>query len=117
MLYELVGLARCPPKQPTREAADLVRHIGKMVLENRGVLRELDNWGVRPLPKVWNKNRQSHIVAAHFYMKFDASPAVQREIRRALQADARVLRCTIVRLGGEGLKTLLDKPLPGFKSL
>lgn len=109
MLYELVGIARVPMTQHNREAADVVRHIGKLVLNNRGVIRNVDNWGVRYLPKIWNKNREAHILGAHFYMKFDASPAVQREVQRALQADARMLRSTIVKLGGEDLPSLLEK--------
>lgn len=114
MLYELVGIARCPPVRHVEEAADLVRHIGKMVLNNRGVVRKIENWGVQPLPRIWNKNRQSHIIAAHFYMKVDTSPSVQREIQRALNADARMLRCTVVKVGGEALPSLLESKPPKF---
>lgn len=108
MLYELVGIARVPMTQHNREAADVVRHVGKLILNNRGVIRTVDNWGIRYLPKVWNKSRESHILGAHFYMKFDASPSVQRELLRTLRSDARMLRSTIVKVGGQDLSSLLE---------
>lgn len=109
MLYELVGIARVPRAQHMKEAADVVRHVGKQILANRGVIRSVDNWGVRYLPKIWNKSRESHILGAHFYMKFDASPAVQREVLRSLRTDARMLRSTVVKVGGEDLSSLVEK--------
>lgn len=108
MLYQLVGIARVAPSNPTKEATELAKRIGKLVLDNRGVVRSIENWGVRPLPRIWNKNRQSHIIASHFYMTFDSSPSVQRMIKRFLQDDARMLRCTIVKQGGEDLRSLLQ---------
>ncbi|PRT52710.1 37S ribosomal protein MRP17, mitochondrial [Wickerhamiella sorbophila] len=108
MLYELVGIARCASENHTKEAAEVVKHIGGLVLKNRGVIRQVENWGVRPLPRIWNQNRQSHIIAAHFYLKFDSSPSVQRQIKRALDSDARMLRSTIVRLGGKDLPSLIE---------
>lgn len=108
MLYELVGIARVPMVNHHQEAASMAKSIGKMILGNRGVIRDLDNWGIRYLPGIWNKNRESHILGAHFYMKFDCSPAVQREIQRSLLTDPRMLRSTIVKLGGENLSSLID---------
>lgn len=109
MLYELVGIARVPVTHHLQDATGVVRHVGKMLLNNRGVIRDLNNWGIRYLPGIWNKNRESHILGAHFYMKFDASPAVQREIARRLRSDPRMLRSTIVKLGGETLSSLVEK--------
>lgn len=109
MLYELVGIARVPTTNHLHDAVGVVRHVGKMLLSNRGVIRDLDNWGIRYLPGIWNKNRESHILGAHFYVKFDASPAVQREILRTLRSDPRMLRSTIVKIGGENLKTLVEQ--------
>lgn len=108
MLYELVGIARVPAIRHNTEAANVVRHIGKLILDNRGVIRNVDNWGVRYLPRIMNKNRETHILGSHFYLRFDASPSVQREVLRALRSDARMLRSTIVKLGGDNLPSLLE---------
>jgi small subunit ribosomal protein S6 len=110
MLYELVGIARLPPAggHGATEAKELLKYVGRLVIENRGVIRRIDNLGIRPLPKIINKHRMSHLLGCHYYMRFDASPAVQNEIRRQLQMDPRTIRATFVRLGGENLKSLLD---------
>jgi small subunit ribosomal protein S6 len=100
MLYELVGIARCAGSTGGEDAAQLVRLAGRLIVNNRGVVRKIENWGVRPLPKITNINRQSHVVASHFYVKFDASPSVQSEVMRALRRDPRLLRTTVVKLGG-----------------
>lgn len=108
MLYELVGLARCAGPSGVLEAGELARMAGKLIIKNRGVIREIQNWGVQPLPRIMNINRQSHIVASQFYMKFDASPSVQMEVMRALRRDPRLLRGTVVTVGGKTLKSLVD---------
>ena len=109
MLYELVGITRCPKKEFLSEAKAVAKHVGSLVIKNRGVVRTIENWGLRPLPRVWHKNRESHILGAHFYMAFDASPAVQRQIQKSLNEDMRVLRSTIVKLGGQDLPSLRSK--------
>uniref|UniRef100_A0A060T8C3 ARAD1C35706p n=1 Tax=Blastobotrys adeninivorans TaxID=409370 RepID=A0A060T8C3_BLAAD len=101
MLYEMVAIARYAGVKGVDDAREVCRLVGKMVVNNRGVVRNIQNWGLRPLPKIVNKDRQSHIVGAHFYMKFDSSPAVQREVLRSLRSDPRIVRSMIVKNGGD----------------
>lgn len=103
MLYELVGISRVPvtmKKEILEETRQILTTIGKSIIDNRGVIREIDNWGIKPLPKIMKKDRQQFAIGAYFYMKFDASPAVQTEIARTLRMDPRMIRSTIVRVGG-----------------
>lgn len=106
MLYEIVGIARAVGPAPAQETQSIIRTIGKLIINNRGVVRKIENMDIRPLPKIMKKNRQSFIVGSHFYMQFDASPGVQSEVFRTLRVDPRMIRSTIVKVGGDSLRDL-----------
>lgn len=99
MLYELVGIVRVlSPSVPSKEAKDLVTTIGKLVIQNRGVVRKILPMGNKLLPKIMKKDQEQHFQGYHFLMLFDSSAAVQSEILRTLKNDPRVIRSSIVRV-------------------
>lgn len=106
MRYEIVGIARAIGSVPQKETQEIIKTIGRLVINNRGVVRKIGNMNVRPLPKIMKKNRQAFIVGSHFYMEFDASPGVQSEVARTLSVDPRIIRSTVVRVGQHNLKDL-----------
>lgn len=106
MLYEVVAIARYAGNRGTADAHEVCKHVGKLIINNRGVIRKIENWGVQPLPKIMNKNRQSNVLGSHFYLRFDASAGVQREVLRSLRSDPRIVRSTLVKESGEKLKSL-----------
>jgi small subunit ribosomal protein S6 len=101
MLYELVAIARFAGQDGVQDAREVARLVGKLVVRNRGVIRKVENWGIHPLPKIMHRNRQSHIIGSQFYMQFDSSTGVQREVMRELRKDVRILRSTLVKEGGD----------------
>ncbi|CDK28388.1 unnamed protein product [Kuraishia capsulata CBS 1993] len=72
--------------------------IGKMVVENRGVLRKVISLGVNPLPKIMRKAGDGHFQGSQFLMLFDSSATVQSEILRSLRNDPRVLRVNVFKV-------------------
>lgn len=99
MLYELVAIARVSnPLQVHAEAKALASTIGKLVINNKGVVREVQSLGCRPLPKLMTKAGERHFQGSHFLMLFDSSSAVQREIIRSLKNDPRVIRVNLLRV-------------------
>lgn len=108
MRYELVGIARAIKNDADifQETKDIIRSIGKLIINNRGVIRKIENMQIRQLPKIMNKNRKSYIVGSHFYVQFDSSPGVQSQVLRSLRMDTRMIRSTIVKAGGDSLKDL-----------
>ncbi|GMM45508.1 mitochondrial 37S ribosomal protein YmS16 [Pichia kluyveri] len=99
MLYELVAIARVNnPNFVHAEAKALSSTIGKLVINNKGVVREIVSLGCRPLPKIMTKAGERHFQGSHFLMLFDSSSAVQREILRSLKNDPRVIRSNLVRV-------------------
>jgi small subunit ribosomal protein S6 len=97
MLYEIVGIVRCAGVNGMTDTQAIIKLIGKQIVNNRGVIRSIENWGLRPLPQIMNKNRRSNVVGSHFFLKFDSSPAVQNEINRVLQQDPRMIRAIVVK--------------------
>lgn len=99
MLYELITIARVTsPLAVHAEAKALASTVGKLVINNRGVVREVVSLGCRPLPKLMTKAGEQHFQGSHFLMLFDSSSAVQREIMRSLKNDPRVIRANVVRI-------------------
>ncbi|TID16678.1 hypothetical protein CANINC_004130 [Pichia inconspicua] len=99
MLYELVAISRVTnPLSVHAEAKALASTIGKLVINNRGVVREVVSLGCRPLPKIMTKAGERHFQGSQFLILFDSSSAVQREIMRSLKNDPRVIRANILRI-------------------
>lgn len=101
MLYELIGIARVTSSNAntlTSEAKEVVSSIGKLIINNRGVVRKIYNLGVKPLPKIITSHQERNFRGARFMMVFDSSAPVQTEILRALRRDHRVIRSAIMKV-------------------
>ena len=80
----------------------LAHKAGVLLLRNGGVIRSLTNWGPFLLTKPVLKHQARQDSGHHFAMRFDASPAVQAMVRKAIAVDPRMIRCGVVRMvGGE----------------
>ncbi|KAK6458759.1 mitochondrial 37S ribosomal protein YmS16 [Scheffersomyces xylosifermentans] len=98
MHYELFAIARITdPVQTSREAKKIVSTIGKLILNNRGVIRDITSLGARPLPKIMSKEQERHFQGYHFLMGFDVSATVQAQLLRTLRSDPRILRANIMK--------------------
>ncbi|SCU92185.1 LAFA_0F08614g1_1 [Lachancea sp. 'fantastica'] len=99
MLYELVSVVRVVnPLAANAEAKELATTIGKLIIQNRGVVRRILPIGNKLLPKITKKDQEQHFQGYHFLMLFDASAPVQSEILRTLKKDPRVIRSSIVKM-------------------
>jgi len=104
MLYEMIGVVR-----PGRlsEVKEIARTAGKIVLDKRGVVRGISNWGTFLLPQPAKKLQSTHHYGHHFIMRFDASARTQHELRRTMSLDPRLIRYSIVKMG-EKLEDIKD---------
>ncbi|SCV01388.1 LAME_0G15896g1_1 [Lachancea meyersii CBS 8951] len=99
MLYELVSVVRVVnPLVANAEAKQLATTIGKLIVQNRGVVRRILPIGNKLLPKITRKDQEQHFQGYHFLMLFDSSAPVQSEILRTLKKDPRVIRSSIVKM-------------------
>lgn len=85
------------PLKTNKETVKIVSTLGRLILANRGVIRNITNMGPKNLPKLVRKDQERHFQGYHFMMSFDCSSKVQQELLRTLQRDPRVLRANIVK--------------------
>ncbi|KAI1085580.1 ribosomal protein S6 [Whalleya microplaca] len=102
MLYELVGIVRPGNFAEVRE---IVFSAGQLILQQKGVIRGVSNWGVFALPKTLSVHQMRHTQGHYFAMRFDASVATQQAVRQMLALDPRMLRHSSVKLGDGKLTT------------
>lgn len=79
--------------------------IGKLIIQNRGVIRQIKSLGKEFLPKIMTKDQEQHFQGTRFLMLFDSSTSVQSEILRTLKADPRVIRSMTVKVDDKRLAT------------
>lgn len=98
MYYELFAIARISdPLLANKEAMKIASTVGKLILNNRGVIRDITSLGPKPLPTIISKDQERHFQGYHFMMGFDSSAAVQQELLRTLRRDPRILRSSIIK--------------------
>lgn len=98
MLYELFAISRISdPLKTNKEATKIASTIGKLILNNRGIIRDITSLGAKNLPKIISKDQERHFQGYHFLMSFDVSSNVQAELLRTLRRDPRILRCNIIK--------------------
>ncbi|CUM46289.1 uncharacterized protein AC631_00100 [Debaryomyces fabryi] len=98
MYYELMAISRISdPLKTNKEATKIVSTLGKLILNNRGIIRDITSLGPRTLPKIVSKDQERHFQGYHFLMGFDVSSNVQQELLRTLRRDPRVLRANIIK--------------------
>ncbi|CCE87028.1 Piso0_005562 [Millerozyma farinosa CBS 7064] len=98
MYYELMAISRISdPLNVSKEAMKITSTIGKLILNNRGVIRDITSMGPRHLPKIMVKDQERHFQGYHFLMGFDVSSKVQEELLRTLKKDPRILRANITK--------------------
>ncbi|KAI4117401.1 MAG: hypothetical protein LQ341_007668, partial [Variospora aurantia] len=101
MLYEMIAVVRVGN---IAEVKEIAHKAGTLLLQNGGVIRSLTNWGPFLLTKPMRKHQQKHDSGHHFVLRFDASPEVQANVRKAIAIDPRMIRCGVVKMvGGDKL--------------
>ncbi|EDK45526.1 30S ribosomal protein S6 [Acetobacter pasteurianus] len=99
MHYELFAIARITdPIIHNKEAKKIASTVGKLILNNRGVIRSITSMGVKPLPKIISKDQERHFRGYNFFINFDSSSKVQEQLLRTLMSDPRVLRANIKKI-------------------
>lgn len=98
MYYELFAIARITdPLNTAKEATKVASTVGKLILNNRGIIRDITSLGAKPLPQIISKEQERHFQGYHFIIGFDSSPNVQTQLLRTLRRDPRILRSSIMK--------------------
>ncbi|KAI1811285.1 ribosomal protein S6 [Poronia punctata] len=103
MLYELIGIVR---PNNLAEVREIVLAAGQLILQQKGVIRGISNWGEFSLPKTISVHQLRHTTGHYFAMRFDASISTQEQLRHMLRLDPRMIRHSSVKLGDGKLETM-----------
>lgn len=77
--------------------------LGRLIIQNRGVVRKIQSMGNETLPKIMRKDQERHFQGHRFLMLFDSSAPVQSEILRTLKADPRIIRSYMQKVSDKNL--------------
>lgn len=78
VLYELICLTRAQLADAT--VREIAKTAGATVINNGGVVRTLEDWGHKVLPKPIKKYQSKHDEARYFVMRFDANRMLSPEL-------------------------------------
>ncbi|KLO06435.1 hypothetical protein SCHPADRAFT_933071 [Schizopora paradoxa] len=78
---------------------DLVTQSATLLLENGGVVRDIENMGMRTLPQRMHRHKAWHYHGDYWSISFDASPQLAAQLSTRLRHDPRVVRHTTRKLG------------------
>ncbi|KAI0743843.1 ribosomal protein S6 [Daedaleopsis nitida] len=95
--YQLVCIAAHYPKYEYIKG--LVTRVATHVMDNGGVVRNLESWGTRTLPQRMRKGRHYHNIGDYWAIQFDASPTTLRSLNTIMRHDPQVIRWTSLKVG------------------
>ncbi|ETN44973.1 ribosomal protein S6 [Cyphellophora europaea CBS 101466] len=95
MLYELIAVVRPGNIAHIKEIAT---NTGRTILNSKGTIRSLTNWGQFDLPRPTTKHQTQHYTGHYFILQFDSSAAAQQEVKRTLALDPRMIRFSVVKM-------------------
>ena len=103
---------------PQRQIKSLVRLAATHILNNGGVVRNIQYWGTETLPQRMRSHGTNHehgeyvsfsypiyrpifelLPLSYWTMHFDASPEKQKGLNKLLRKDPRVIRATVLKMG------------------
>jgi small subunit ribosomal protein S6 len=109
VLYELLMITRCNLRAAQSDyqgfAADrlaiksLLTFCAKHVLNNKGVVRQFENLGSKPLPYRMKRHQEIFDNGSYFTMKFDSNPQSMQNLDKALKLNESVIRHSFLKLG------------------
>ncbi|CAO1631709.1 unnamed protein product [Sympodiomycopsis kandeliae] len=115
VLYELFCVtAYSPSSAPFRE---LIRSTSRLVVDNGGVVRGMQYWGLRNLPQRARRHQQYHTKGDYFLMHFDTNPPVLSQLSSRLRMDPRVVKWTTLKLGDKLHEITPQSTSGGFNDL
>ncbi|XBW37148.1 hypothetical protein QEN19_002726 [Hanseniaspora menglaensis] len=97
MLFELITVVRTPKllgHKRYQDAKTFCENLGKLILNNRGIIRKIENNGLLQFQDLKKKHGETFFEGYKVTMLYDCSPVVQTQVMNNLVKDPRVLSHT-----------------------
>lgn len=78
---------------------ELVTMSAKHIMDQGGVVRNVEYWGTQTLPQPMRRHRQVYTIGDYWTMYFDTSPHGLRSLTGVIRRDPRVIRWTMLKQG------------------
>lgn len=108
-LYDFFCLATA--RATPQHLAKLMKHVSHLVGNSGGVIRKIENFGIKPLAKRVKAHSEFHETGRYFSFHVQASPASIVEVKNHLAADEALIRFRPFKT-----KTVLVRPQPTVSS-
>ncbi|KAF8897026.1 ribosomal protein S6 [Gymnopilus junonius] len=95
-LYEMLCITT--HVQSYQHIRELVRQSAMHVMNNGGVVRNINSWGTRILPQRMKRHGPLQSLGDYWTLHFDCSPRTLRSLNGIMRRDPRVLRWTVLKL-------------------
>ncbi|KAG1716632.1 hypothetical protein ID866_510 [Astraeus odoratus] len=82
-----------------RHIKDLVTMSARHIMDQGGVVRNIEYWGTQTLPQKMRKRRQVYTIGDYWTMYFDTSPQGLKSLTGLIRRDPRVIRWTMLKQG------------------
>ncbi|KIK95147.1 hypothetical protein PAXRUDRAFT_141354 [Paxillus rubicundulus Ve08.2h10] len=92
---------------------DLVTISARHVMNQGGVVRNIEFWGTQTLPHVMRRHKQNYTVGDYWTMYFDTSPLTVNSLTATIRRDPRVIGWTVLKQG----EKIEDVVLPREKTV
>ncbi|PPQ79961.1 hypothetical protein CVT25_003033 [Psilocybe cyanescens] len=87
---------------------ELVGQAAMHIMNNGGVVRNINSWGTKSLPQKMKRHGPSQALGDYWTLHFDTSPRTLRSLNGIMRSDPRVLRWTVLKLA-DRIEELSDK--------
>mmetsp|Transcript_18632 Transcript_18632/g.29031 ORF Transcript_18632/g.29031 Transcript_18632/m.29031 type:complete len:148 (+) Transcript_18632:706-1149(+) len=94
-LYNITAIAR--PTRSGTELHTLLNKLSLLVLEKKGVVAGIKNWGEQDLAYTMRSRKEYHSRGHFVQLRYVVSPETLRELERTMKLDERVLRFMTIK--------------------
>ncbi|XP_016920837.1 small ribosomal subunit protein bS6m [Apis cerana] len=90
--YEMPLLLRLANKT---EYVTVLKDVAKSIFETGGIIRKIENWGIKELPCKTSAHNNIHTQASHFMFSFDSPPSQVIKIHEDCRRNRSIIRVQI----------------------
>merc|ERR1712183_1236054 len=105
--YEIFAIIRSTMTGP--EIASMYKGIVTRITNVDGVVRNIKNMGVRPLPYRIRRLKDNHYEGRYMVMQYDGSPKIFPEVRYDVELQPNVVRMECVKISKTPMKSVTQQ--------
>lgn len=109
-LYELLSISRVPAQQhiQTQFLSEVMTRTGRRLLKENSLIRDIKYMGTQQLPYRMKLAGEYHLSGSYWVMYFYGGPQSIKRLRKELEGDTDIIRCTFTKQGDKLKDYVLD---------